>query len=125
MNPGLSYIYARLSEPSTWRGIIALVTAAGVALSPDQVDKIVARLHRFRRRRRSRFTCRASQRILQTFPIQGQPQQSFPIQGQPKQDFPIQGQPKQDFPVPGVPKQDLPAPGTALDLDLNPLVSPR
>jgi hypothetical protein len=24
MNPALSYIYARLSEPSTWRGIIAL-----------------------------------------------------------------------------------------------------
>jgi hypothetical protein len=42
MNPALSYIYARLSEPSTWRGIIALVTAAGVALSPDRVDKIVA-----------------------------------------------------------------------------------
>jgi len=42
MNPALSYIYALLSEPSTWRGIIALVTAAGVALSPDQVDKIVA-----------------------------------------------------------------------------------
>jgi len=42
MNPALSYIYARLSEPSTWRGIIALVTAGGVALSPDQVDKIVA-----------------------------------------------------------------------------------
>ncbi len=42
MNPALSYIYARLSEPSTWRGIIALVTATGVALSPDQVDKIVA-----------------------------------------------------------------------------------
>jgi hypothetical protein len=42
MNPALSYIYSRLSEPSTWRGIIALATAAGVALSPDQVDKIVA-----------------------------------------------------------------------------------
>jgi len=42
MNPALSYNYARLSEPSTWRGIIALVTAGGVALSPDQVDKIVA-----------------------------------------------------------------------------------
>jgi hypothetical protein len=39
MNPALSYIYARLSEPSTWRGIIALVTAAGVALSPDQVTR--------------------------------------------------------------------------------------
>jgi hypothetical protein len=34
-NPALSSIYACLSEPSTWRGIIALVTAAGVALSPD------------------------------------------------------------------------------------------
>ena len=42
MNPALSYIYARLSEPSTWRGIIALVTAAVVALSPDQMDKIIA-----------------------------------------------------------------------------------
>ena len=40
--PALSYICARLSEPSTWRGMIALVTAPGVALSPDQVDKIVA-----------------------------------------------------------------------------------
>jgi hypothetical protein len=42
MYPALTYIYARLSEPSTWRGLIALVTAADVALSPDQADKIVA-----------------------------------------------------------------------------------
>jgi hypothetical protein len=31
MNPALSYIYARLSEPSTWRGLIAPFTAAGAA----------------------------------------------------------------------------------------------
>jgi len=34
MNPALSYIYGRLSEPSTWRGITALVTAAAVATCP-------------------------------------------------------------------------------------------
>lgn len=38
----LSFAVARLAEPSTWRGIIALVTAAGVALSPEQVEAIVA-----------------------------------------------------------------------------------
>lgn len=29
-------------EPSTWRGLIWLLTAAGVALSPDQQAAIVA-----------------------------------------------------------------------------------
>lgn len=38
----LDYIKARLAEPSTWRGIVALITAAGVQLSPDQVAAIVA-----------------------------------------------------------------------------------
>lgn len=36
------YIIDRLSETSTWRGIIALVTAAGIALSPEQANAITA-----------------------------------------------------------------------------------
>jgi hypothetical protein len=39
MNLALSYIYARLSEPSTWRDIFALVTATGMALSPDPFNQ--------------------------------------------------------------------------------------
>lgn len=35
------YILARLQEPSTWRGLLALATAAGVALSPEQVEAII------------------------------------------------------------------------------------
>ena len=38
----LKYIYDRLCEASTWRGIIALLTAAGISISPEQTDKIVA-----------------------------------------------------------------------------------
>jgi hypothetical protein len=37
-----NFILDRLDEPSTWRGFIALLTAAGVALSPEQADAIVA-----------------------------------------------------------------------------------
>lgn len=36
------YIFERLKEASTWRGIIAFITAAGVTISPEMVDKIVA-----------------------------------------------------------------------------------
>lgn len=36
------YILERLKEASTWRGIVALITAVGVALSPEQVEAIVA-----------------------------------------------------------------------------------
>lgn len=36
------YILNRLNENSTWRGIVLLLTALGVTLSPDQTDKIVA-----------------------------------------------------------------------------------
>lgn len=32
----------KLHQESTWRGIIALVTAFGVTLSPDQSEAIVA-----------------------------------------------------------------------------------
>ena len=38
----MEYIMERLKEASTWRGIVALITAFGVALSPEQVEAIVA-----------------------------------------------------------------------------------
>jgi hypothetical protein len=38
----MNYIFARLSEPSTWRGLIALATAFGVAMSPEQIEAIIA-----------------------------------------------------------------------------------
>ena len=38
----LDYIFSRLSEASTWRGLIALATALGVAISPEQVAAIIA-----------------------------------------------------------------------------------
>ena len=41
MNAFLTYILGRLSEPSTWRGIIWIVTALGLALSPEQKEAIV------------------------------------------------------------------------------------
>jgi len=36
------YIIDRLKEASTWRGIVALITAAGVALTPEQQAAIVS-----------------------------------------------------------------------------------
>lgn len=36
------FILARGKEASTWRGIIALLTAAGVSLEPAQANAIVA-----------------------------------------------------------------------------------
>ena len=36
------YVIQRLAEPSTWRGIVALVTAAGISLSPEQAAAITA-----------------------------------------------------------------------------------
>jgi uncharacterized membrane protein len=36
-----SYLIERLKEASTWRGLTALLTAVGVALSPEQVNAIV------------------------------------------------------------------------------------
>lgn len=35
------YLINRLREPSTWRGILALLTAAGVAISPEQIEAVV------------------------------------------------------------------------------------
>ncbi len=36
-----NFLIGRLKEPSTWRGIIAVVTAFGIALNPEQVAAIV------------------------------------------------------------------------------------
>lgn len=38
----LNYIIERLKERSTWLGIISIVTAAGVSLSPEQSEAIVS-----------------------------------------------------------------------------------
>jgi hypothetical protein len=36
-----SYLLERLKEPSTWRGLTALLTAVGVTLSPEQTNALV------------------------------------------------------------------------------------
>jgi len=38
----LDYMKERLSEPSTWRGIIAILVACGVGISPEQATAIIA-----------------------------------------------------------------------------------
>lgn len=38
----LAYLYGRLKEASTWRGVLAILTAAGVTLQPEQQNAIVA-----------------------------------------------------------------------------------
>ena len=42
MNDIISFLFIRLSEPSTWRGLVWLITAFGVALSPDAKEAIAA-----------------------------------------------------------------------------------
>lgn len=37
----MNWILSRLKEKSTWRGIVAVLTAVGVGLSPDQATAIV------------------------------------------------------------------------------------
>lgn len=36
------FILARGKEASTWRGLVAIVTAAGVGISPEQGEAIIA-----------------------------------------------------------------------------------
>jgi hypothetical protein len=36
------YIKARLKEPSTWRGVILLLTAVGVPIAPAMGEAIIA-----------------------------------------------------------------------------------
>jgi hypothetical protein len=38
----LKYVLDRIKEPSTWRGLTWLLTAAGVVLSPDQAAAVTA-----------------------------------------------------------------------------------
>lgn len=38
----LTYLLNRLKEPSSWRGIVLAVVAAGVALKPDQIETVVS-----------------------------------------------------------------------------------
>lgn len=37
-----AFILDRLSEASTWRGLMAMVTAGGVAISPEQAEAVIA-----------------------------------------------------------------------------------
>ena len=37
-----TYILARAKEPSTWRGVILLLTAIGVPIAPAMADAIVS-----------------------------------------------------------------------------------
>lgn len=37
----INFLMERLQEPSTWRGVIWLITALGFALDPDQRESIV------------------------------------------------------------------------------------
>ena len=37
-----TYVLERLKEPSTWRGIVLLLTAAGVPMAPGVADLVVA-----------------------------------------------------------------------------------
>lgn len=36
------YVLNRLREPSTWRGFLALLTAVGVTLNPEQQTAVIA-----------------------------------------------------------------------------------
>jgi len=36
------FILARGKEASTWRGLVALLTAVGVVISPEQVEAVIA-----------------------------------------------------------------------------------
>ena len=37
-----AYLFARVKEPSTWRGFILLLTAIGVPVAPQLAEAIVA-----------------------------------------------------------------------------------
>lgn len=38
----MNYILDRLKEPSTWRGILAMITAVGVKLHPEMQEAIIS-----------------------------------------------------------------------------------
>jgi hypothetical protein len=37
-----SYLLARIKEPTTWRGLVLVLTSLGVGVSPEQSDAIVS-----------------------------------------------------------------------------------
>ncbi len=37
----MNFFLNRLSEPSTWRGLVMLATGFGVALSPETIEQVV------------------------------------------------------------------------------------
>lgn len=37
-----NYLLERANEPSTWRGVVLLATAAGVKIAPELLDAIVS-----------------------------------------------------------------------------------
>jgi hypothetical protein len=37
-----AYVLARMKEPSTWRGVIYMLTAIGVPIAPAMADAIIA-----------------------------------------------------------------------------------
>lgn len=41
-NKATQFLLDRIREPSTWRGLVWVMTAIGITLSPDQIDAIVA-----------------------------------------------------------------------------------
>ena len=41
MSTFVSYLVARLQEPSTWRGLVLIATAVGAHLSETQVSSII------------------------------------------------------------------------------------
>ena len=38
----MAYMVERLKEPSTWRGLILLLTSFGIGINPDFVTPIIA-----------------------------------------------------------------------------------
>jgi hypothetical protein len=38
----VTFILARMKEPSTWRGLVVLASGLGIALNPEQVAAISA-----------------------------------------------------------------------------------
>jgi hypothetical protein len=37
-----NYLLARAKEPSTWRGLVLLLTAVGIPVAPDVAEAVVA-----------------------------------------------------------------------------------
>jgi len=37
-----AWLIERLKEPSTWRGLVAILTGLGVTLQPNQAEAIIA-----------------------------------------------------------------------------------